>query len=251
MTPSSYLIKFDRKLSEILVDIDHDFSSWDDVALTNLYPLQEYLVESKDDFRMAVVEDNESYKYVRIVENIMLTFNNYILWAGKHQDIIKDGDEKDEKRILVEAILFEIVFEWTCWVKGSYHFSEMEIFTPIVGQSATLAKKQTTRRLTNEERKMQSIMRVIIGESKEDKIIKYNMLARVFNGTNGLQTAALIKADKSLNLLVKTPNFEAMESLWNVQGSHSAITNYITNNTDTVPDDEYRTALKIIKALFE
>lgn len=103
MTPSSYLIKFDRKLSEILVDIDHDFSSWDDVALTNLYPLQEYLVESKDDFRMAVVEDNESYKYVRIVENIMLTFNNYILWAGKHQDIIKDGDEKDEKRILVEV----------------------------------------------------------------------------------------------------------------------------------------------------
>lgn len=116
MTPSSYLIKFDRQLSEILVDIDHDFSSWDDVELTHLYPLQEYLVESKDDFRTAVVEDNESYKYARIVENIMLSLNNYILWAGKHQDIIKDGDESDEKRLLVEAILFEIIFEWTCWI---------------------------------------------------------------------------------------------------------------------------------------
>ena len=140
MTPSSYLIKFDRQLSEILVDIDHDFSSWDDVELTHLYPLKEYLVESRDEFRTAVVEDNVSYKYARIVENIVLSLNSYILWAGKYQDIIRDGDERDEKRLLVAAILFEIIFEWTCWVKGNYHFEGMEIFIPIEEQPITLDK---------------------------------------------------------------------------------------------------------------
>lgn len=249
MTPSSYLIKFDRQLSEILVDIDHDFSSWDDVELTHLYPLQEYLVESKDDFRTAVVEDNESYKYARIVENIMLSLNNYILWAGKHQDIIKDGDESDEKRLLVEAILFEIIFEWTCWINGYYHFEGMDIFIPLEEQPMTLEKSPKASRLTKEEKKTLLIMRVIIGDSQEDKAIKYNILAKAFNGTNGLQTAALIKAAKALNLISKSCNFQAMETLWNVKGSHSAVTNYISSNTDTVPDDEYQTALNAIKAL--
>lgn len=249
MTPSSYLIKFDRQLSEILVDIDHDFSSWDDVELTHLYPLQEYLVESKDDFRTAVVEDNESYKYARIVENIMLSLNNYILWAGKHQDIIRDGDERDEKRLLVAAILFEIIFEWTCWVKGNYHFEGMEIFIPIERQPITLDKSPKAKRLTKEEKMTLLIMKVIVGDNKEDKAIKYNILARAFNGTNGLQTAALIKAAKALHLISKSPNFQAMETLWNVKGSHSAVTNYISSNTDIVPEDEYQTALDTIKAL--
>lgn len=92
-------------------------------------------------------------------------------------------------------------------------------------------------------------MRVIVGDSQEDKTIKYNILARAFNGTNGLQTAALIKAAKALHLISKSPNFQAMETLWNVKGSHSAVTNYISNNTDTVPDDEYLTALNTIRAL--
>lgn len=249
MTPSSYLIKFDRQLSEILVDIDHDFSSWDDVELTHLYPLQTYLVESRDEFRTAVVEDNVSYKYARIVENIVLSLNSYILWAGKYQDIIRDGDEKDEKRLLVAAILFEIIFEWTCWVKGNYHFEGMEIFIPIEGQPITLDKSPKAKRLTKEEKMTLLIMRVIVGDSQEDKTIKYNILARAFNGTNGLQTAALIKAAKALHLISKSPNFQAMETLWNVKGSHSAVTNYISNNTDTVPDDEYLTALNTIRAL--
>lgn len=125
----------------------------------------------------------------------------------------------------------------------------MDIFIPLEEQPMTLEKSPKASRLTKEEKKTLLIMRVIIGDSQEDKAIKYNILAKAFNGTNGLQTAALIKAAKALNLISKSPNFQAMETLWNVKGSHSAVTNYISSNTDTVPDDEYQTALNAIKAL--
>lgn len=221
---------------------DPYLSGWEDVELSQLNNLQDFVENELVGFQELALNDMTSgYCASWFVSNIAKTINTFLSWAERLPvEYLNPKTGGDEKEHSLRKICFTLSCHWIPWIYKNYRqlagdstFAEKIQPAESLGESAKRSKEE---REANEMR--EELFKFIIGASPEEKVRVFSAMKELVYGKGDRELAAYIKAAIEMKILTTSPNFKAMKLFWGVANTQGAMSKYFSKVDSLLTEEE-------------